>query len=153
MLPCLLSRISTPSNKSFIKRVPSYIAVDIAADIRRSFAQSLRIKKNPNAYYVSEFFTFALPTEIEDLPLTIQEQLYDELLDKDAQQQLECSPPAINWSNEITVSLMSRLYVLWNRSAGDCLLDSAMQATYGIFDRENDLRRALSDTLNQCSHL
>ncbi|KAL9698697.1 hypothetical protein quinque_002138 [Culex quinquefasciatus] len=42
--------------------------------------------------------------------------------------------------------------VLWNRSAGDCLLDSAMQATWGVFDRDNTLRRALADSLHQCDH-
>lgn len=151
MLPSLLSRISETHNSSFVKRVPSYVAPDIASDIRRHFAQNLRVRKNPNAYYVTEFCTFSLPSEIEDLPVAIQEQLYNELLDKDAQQQLESIPAALNWSREISMNLMSRLYVLWNRSAGDCLLDSAMQATYGIFDRENVLRRALSDTLNQCS--
>ena len=43
--------------------------------------------------------------------------------------------------------------VLWNRSAGDCLLDSCFQATWGIFDRDNVLRRALSESLHQCSNL
>jgi len=45
------------------------------------------------------------------------------------------------------------MFVLWNRSAGDCLLDSAMQATWGVFDRDNILRRALADTLHQCGHV
>lgn len=154
MLPSLLARISNGPNQSYVKRVPSYIAPDIASDIRRHFASSLRIKKAPfNCYYVNEFVTFALPAEIEELPNSIQEQLYDELLDRDAQQQLESPPPALNWSLEITTRFGSRLWVLWNRSAGDCLLDSAMQATYGVFDRDNVLRRALSDTLHQCGHM
>lgn len=154
MLPSLLARISNGPNQSYVKRVPSYIAPDIASDIRRHFASSLRIKKAPfNCYYVHEFVTFALPAEIEELPISIQDQLYDELLDRDAQQQLESPPPALNWSLEITTRFNSRLQVLWNRSAGDCLLDSAMQATYGVFDRDNVLRRALSDTLHQCGHL
>uniref|UniRef100_A0A336MV22 ubiquitinyl hydrolase 1 n=1 Tax=Culicoides sonorensis TaxID=179676 RepID=A0A336MV22_CULSO len=154
MLPSLLNRISNGPNQSYVKRVPSYIAPDIASDIRRHFASSLRIKKAPfTCYYVNEFVTFALPAEIEELPNSIQEQLYDELLDRDAQQQLESPPPALNWSLEITTRFGSRLWVLWNRSAGDCLLDSAMQATYGVFDRDNVLRRALSDTLHQCGHM
>lgn len=154
MLPSLLARISNGSNQSFVKRVPSYIAPELAADIRRHFASSLRIKKVPfNCYYVTEFVTFVLPAEIEELPVSIQEQLHDELLDRDAQQQLESPPPALNWSMEITTRLTSRLWVLWNRSAGDCLLDSAMQATYGVFDRDNVLRRALSDTLHQCGRM
>jgi ubiquitin thioesterase ZRANB1 len=91
--------------------------------------------------------------EVEDLPPPVQEQLFEELLDKDAQQQLESEPPVLNWSLEVTVRLGSRLYALWNRSAGDCLLDSAMQATWGVFDRDSTLRRALSDSLQQGGHV
>jgi ubiquitin thioesterase ZRANB1 len=85
------------------------------------------------------------------LPATVQEQLYEELLDRDAQAQLESDPPALNWSLEVTVRLGSRLFALWNRSAGDCLLDSAMQASWGVFDRDNTLRRALAESLHQVS--
>ncbi len=95
-------------------------------------------------------FSFIFPhyvAEIEDLPSIIQEQLFEEILDKDVQQQLEAHPPVINWSLEVTSHLGSRLYALWNRSAGDCLLDSVMQATWGVFDRESTLRRALADAL------
>ncbi|XP_014089827.3 ubiquitin thioesterase trabid [Bactrocera oleae] len=149
MLPMLLAQIS--GSGPGIKRVPSYVAPDLAADIRRHFANTLRMRKTSfNCLYVQEHATFALPAEIEELPIQIQEQLYDELLDRDAQKQLENPPPALNWSLEITARLGSRLLVLWNRSAGDCLLDSAMQATWGVFDRDNTLRRALADTLHQC---
>jgi ubiquitin thioesterase ZRANB1 len=153
MLPRLLAQISS-NGPSGIKCVPSYIAPDIAADIRRHFCATLRIRKSPfNCHYVNEHATFSLPSDIEELPLTVQEQLYEELLDRDAQKQLENPPPALNWSLEITSRLGSRLMVLWNRSAGDCLLDSCMQATLGVFDRDNALRRALSDSLHQCSNL
>lgn len=94
--------------------------------------------------------------KVEDLPSIVQEQMLEELLDKEAQQQLEGGggePPALNWSLEITERLGSRLHALWNRSAGDCLLDSAMQATWGVFDRDNALRRALADTLQQAGQL
>ncbi|XP_059620749.1 ubiquitin thioesterase trabid-like [Phlebotomus argentipes] len=152
MLPMLLAQIS--GSGPGIKRVPSYVAPDLAADIRRHFAAFLRIRKGAfNCHYVNEHATFALPADIEELPLAIQEQLFDELLDRDAQKQLENPPPALNWSLEITARLGSRLMVLWNRSAGDCLLDSAMQATWGVFDRDNVLRRALADSLHQCGHL
>lgn len=43
--------------------------------------------------------------EIEELPGAIQEQLFSELLDRDAQQTLEAEPPLINWSHELTVTL------------------------------------------------
>ncbi|ALC45818.1 trbd [Drosophila busckii] len=152
MLPMLLAQIS--GSGPGIKRVPSYVAPDLAADIRRHFSNTLRIRKSGlPCHYVQKHATFALPTEIEELPIPIQEQLYDELLDRDAQKQLEMPPPALNWSLEITARLSSRLLVLWNRSAGDCLLDSAMQATWGVFDRDNVLRRALADTLHQCGHV
>ncbi|XP_058821550.1 ubiquitin thioesterase trabid [Topomyia yanbarensis] len=149
MLPLLLAQIS--GSGPGIKRVPSYVAPDLASDIRRHFGLSLRMRKAAfNCQYVNEHATFSLPADIEELPLALQEQLYDELLDRDAQKQLEMPPPALNWSLEITDRLGSRLMVLWNRSAGDCLLDSAMQATWGVFDRDNTLRRALADSLHQC---
>ncbi|KAL1380149.1 hypothetical protein pipiens_014415 [Culex pipiens pipiens] len=151
MLPLLLTQIS--GSGPGIKRVPSYVAPDLASDIRRHFAVLLRIRKASfSCQYVNEHATFSLPADIEELPLALQEQLYEELLDRDAQKQLEIPPPALNWSLEITERLGSRLMVLWNRSAGDCLLDSAMQATWGVFDRDNTLRRALADSLHQCDH-
>lgn len=151
MLPLLLTQIS--GSGPGIKRVPSYVAPDLASDIRRHFAVSLRIRKASfSCQYVNEHATFSLPADIEELPLALQEQLYEELLDRDAQKQLEIPPPALNWSLEITERLGSRLMVLWNRSAGDCLLDSAMQGTWGVFDRDNVLRRALADSLHQCDH-
>ena len=45
----------------------------------------------------------------------LQELLYNELLDKDVQQELE-QDLIINWSQELTCSLGSRLNALWNRS-------------------------------------
>ena len=98
-------------------------------------------------------FFFLSNTEIEDLPPAIQEQLYSELMDRDAQKELEEEAAIINWSEEVRVRLGSRLHALWNRSAGDCLLDSVLQATWGVFDRENTLRRAMADTLHEAGHL
>ncbi|KAJ8938817.1 hypothetical protein NQ314_011307 [Rhamnusium bicolor] len=91
--------------------------------------------------------------QVDELPAPVQDQLFAELLDKDAQEQLESDPAVINWSLDITVRLGSRLYALWNRSAGDCLLDSVMQATWGVFDRDNMLRRALAESLGQGGHM
>ena len=54
----------------------------------------------------------------------------------------------INWSDELVQELSSRLYPLWNRTAGDCLLDSILQATWGVMDRENSLRKAMSESLS-----
>ncbi|GJQ75890.1 putative zinc ion binding protein [Trypoxylus dichotomus] len=152
MLAMLLSQIE--GSGSGVKRVPSYVAPDLAADIRRHFAATIRQRKGQFACnFVTELPTFALPADIELLPTAIQEQLFTELLDKDAQEQLESDPAVINWSLELTVRLGSRLYALWNRSAGDCLLDSVMQATWGVFDRDNALRRALAESLSQGGHM
>ena len=57
----------------------------------------------------------------------------------------------INWSDELVEELHSKLYPLWNRTAGDCLLDSALQATWGVSDRDSVLRKALADSLSDCS--
>lgn len=54
---------------------------------------------------------------------------------------------------ELTDSLNSRLYALWNRSAGDCLLDSVFQTTWGIFDHDGGLRRVLYESLSESSNL
>lgn len=152
LLAVLLSQIE--GSGSGVKRVPSYVAPDLAADIRRHFLSTLRQRKgNFPCNFVTEFPTFALPAEVDELPGPIQEQLFNELLDKDAQEQLESEPAVINWSLELTVRLGSRLYALWNRSSGDCLLDSVMQATWGVFDRDNALRRALAESLSQGGHV
>jgi len=152
MLARLLSQSS--SSTSGIKCVPSYVAPDLASAIRRHVSQSLRQRKgHVPCYYISELATYTLPPEIEDLPPATQEQLYSELLDRDAQRELEEEAAIINWSEEVRVHLGSRLHALWNRSAGDCLLDSVLQATWGVFDRENTLRRAMADSLHEAGHL
>lgn len=61
--------------------------------------------------------------------------------------ELEIEESIINWSLELCDTYGSRLFALWNRSAGDCLLDSVFQATWGVFDKDNTLRLALSDSL------
>lgn len=137
-----------------VKYVPSYVAPDLASAIRRHVSQALRQRKGPfPCFYLAEWATYSLPPEIEDLPPATQEQLYSELLDRDAQKELESEADIINWSEEVTVRLGSRLHALWNRSAGDCLLDSVLQATWGVFDRDNALRRAMSDSLHEAGHL
>ncbi|XP_016416538.1 ubiquitin thioesterase ZRANB1-like [Sinocyclocheilus rhinocerous] len=89
---------------------------------------------------------------IEDLPPAVQEKLFDEILDRDVQKELEEESAVINWSLELGTRLDSRLYALWNRTAGDCLLDSVLQATWGIYDKDSVLRKALHDCLHDCSH-
>jgi len=152
MLATLLSQLETASSP-LVKRVPSYVASDLAASIRRQIALSCRQRKGGVPIcYLSDCATYTLPPEIEDLPRTVQDQMYSELLDKEAQQELE-QETVINWSQEVTGVLHSKLSALWNRSAGDCLLDAALQASWGVFDRDNTLRRAISDSLVEAGHV
>jgi len=152
MLATLLSQLETASSP-VVKRVPSYIASDLAASIRRQIALSCRQRKGAVPIcYLSDCATYTLPPEIEDLPRTVQDQMYSELLDKEAQQELE-QETVINWSQEVSGALHSKLSALWNRSAGDCLLDAALQASWGVFDRDNTLRRAISDSLVEAGHV
>ena len=168
-LDLLISESSRPVRA---KRVPSDVNRYLAAEIRRQFSNALKQRKGEfGCYFITEFLTFALPAEIEDLSPQIQERLFDEYLDRDVQKgllsnrlirfhqisliltELEDESPIINWSLELTERLGSRLYALWNRSTGDCLLDSVLQATYGIFDRDNRMRKALGDSLSEGSSL
>ncbi|KAJ8250301.1 hypothetical protein COCON_G00222230 [Conger conger] len=103
-------------------------------------------------YFLTDLVTFTLPADIEDLPPAVQEKLFDEVLDRDVQKELEEESPIINWSLELCTRLDSRLYALWNRTAGDCLLDSVLQATWGIYDKDSVLRKTLHDSLHDCSH-
>lgn len=83
-----------------------------------------------------------------DLDQQIQHQLFLEILDRDVKKVLE-DDFLINWSSELMNQYGSCLYPLWNRAAGDCLLDSVLQATWGVFDRENVLRRRLYEALSE----
>lgn len=60
LLAVLLSQIE--GSGSGIKRVPSYVAPDLAADIRRHFTSTLRTRKGGFACsFVTELPIFALP--------------------------------------------------------------------------------------------
>ena len=130
----------------FYKLFSSFYLFPTKSSFDKTIFFSLELKFNFSFFILSN-------TEIEDLPPAIQEQLYSELMDRDAQKELEEEAAIINWSEEVRVRLGSRLHALWNRSAGDCLLDSVLQATWGVFDRENTLRRAMADTLHEAGHL
>ena len=130
LLATLLSQMDSFA-APVVKRVPSYVAPDLAAAIRRQVALGVRQRKGPvPCFYLSDCATYTLPPEVEDLPRATQEQLLDELLDRDAQTELD-TELVINWSVEVTAGLGSRLSALWNRSAGDCLLDAVLQVTFG----------------------
>jgi ubiquitin thioesterase ZRANB1 len=85
MLATLLSQMES-FTAPVVKRVPSYVAPDLAAAIRRQVALALRQRKGPlPCFYLSDCATYSLPPELEDLPRATQQQLLDELLDRDAQ--------------------------------------------------------------------
>ncbi|XP_041370674.1 ubiquitin thioesterase ZRANB1-like [Gigantopelta aegis] len=148
MLAVLLT--ATDVAAKAVKRLPSHSSPDLAMDIRREILSSLRQRKGDfPCFFLADCVTFALPTDIEDLPRHVHGQLFDELLDREVQNELEVEENIVNWSLEICDRLGSRLYPLWNRTAGDCLLDSVLQATWGIFDIDNGLRRAMADSLSE----
>ncbi|CAL8379994.1 ubiquitin thioesterase ZRANB1 [Gadus morhua] len=149
MLAVLLTEVSQHAAKC----IPPMVCPELTEQIRREIASSLHQRKGDFAcYFLSELVTFTLPADIEDLPPAVQEKLFDEVLDRDVQKELEEESPVINWSLELSTRLDSRLYALWNRSAGDCLLDSVLQATWGIYDKDSVLRKTLHDCLHDCSH-
>ncbi|KAF6019842.1 trbd [Bugula neritina] len=130
------------------KRLPPHTCPDLANEILRTVACSLRQRKGDfPCFFFTEVVTFALPGDIEDLLPTVEKQLLNDIMDHDVQRELELEESTINWSIELCERFGSRLYALWNRSAGDCLLDSVLQATWGVFDKDNTLRLALSDSL------
>ncbi|XP_026707117.1 ubiquitin thioesterase ZRANB1 [Athene noctua] len=149
MLAILLTEVSQQAAKC----IPAMVCPEVTEQIRREIAASLHQRKGDFAcYFLTDLVTFTLPADIEDLPPTVQEKLFDEVLDRDVQKELEEESPIINWSLELGTRLDSRLYALWNRTAGDCLLDSVLQATWGIYDKDSVLRKALHDSLHDCSH-
>uniref|UniRef100_A0A8C9V135 ubiquitinyl hydrolase 1 n=2 Tax=Scleropages formosus TaxID=113540 RepID=A0A8C9V135_SCLFO len=149
MLAILLTEVSQQAAKC----IPAMVCPELTEQIRREVAASLHQRKGDFAcYFLTDLVTFTLPADIEDLPPSVQEKLFDEVLDRDVQKELEEESPIINWSLELGTRLDSRLYALWNRTAGDCLLDSVLQATWGIYDKDSVLRKTLHDSLHDCSH-
>ncbi|XP_036378468.1 ubiquitin thioesterase Zranb1 [Megalops cyprinoides] len=149
MLAVLLTEVSQQASKC----IPAMVCPELTEQIRREIAASLHQRKGDFAcYFLTDLVTFTLPADIEDLPPSVQEKLFDEVLDRDVQKELEEESPIINWSLELGTRLDSRLYALWNRTAGDCLLDSVLQATWGIYDKDSVLRKTLHDSLHDCSH-
>ncbi|XP_051968803.1 ubiquitin thioesterase ZRANB1 [Xyrauchen texanus] len=149
MLAILLTEVSQRA----VKCIPAMVCPDLTEQIRREISASLHQRKGDfNCYFLTDLVTFTLPADIEDLPPAVQEKLFDEVLDRDVQKVLEEESAVINWSLELGTRLDSRLYALWNRTAGDCLLDSVLQATWGIYDKDSVLRKTLHDSLHDCSH-
>ncbi|RDD41971.1 Ubiquitin thioesterase zranb1-B [Trichoplax sp. H2] len=145
----LLDILLTPvADRRAHKCLPSDAEPELAQDIREIVSMSIRQRKGEwPCYFVTNIVTFALPAGIHGLSPDVQEQLFNEIIDRDVQNELEVNSTVINWSYEITEDLDSKLYTLWNRTAGDCLLDSVMQVTWGVMDENAVLRRALRESL------
>lgn len=144
----LLSLLLTPATSEARKRLPSHSNPDLAASIREQAALCLRQHKGDwPCYFSTQLTTFTLPSDVRKFCSAVQKKLLDEIVDRDVQKELEVEPPIINWSGELLEELGSQLYPLWNRTAGDCLLDSVLQATWGVVDRDSTLRSALADSL------
>ena len=109
-------------------------------------------------------------SEIRDFSHRTQQNIFDDILDQQVQQgkelfhlnyemnlnlnfslELEIDNRIINWNSEVTNRFHSRLYALWNRKNGDCLLDSVLQVCLGVWDTENTLRRAMAECLQNGS--
>ncbi|XP_036450134.1 ubiquitin thioesterase zranb1-B [Colossoma macropomum] len=149
----MLSVLLTEVSQQAAKCIPAMVCPELTEQIRREVAAALHRRKGEfPCYFLTDITTFTLPADIEDLPPNVQEKLFDEVLDRDVQKELEEESPIINWSLELGTRLDSRLYALWNRTAGDCLLDSVLQATWGIYDKDSVLRKSLHDSLHDCSH-
>ncbi|CAH8849681.1 unnamed protein product [Trichobilharzia szidati] len=153
-LQLLFNRTPGGMNKTQVSRskwMPCQASPHIAGELRDLLAKTVKHRKGdfPCAYF-SEWGTFALPHSITKFPAPVKQLLLSELCDMQAQSELEDDAKAINWWFIPGQKQSNRLFALWNRTAGDCLLDSVLQACWGVFDRENCLRRALAESLQNC---
>ncbi|XP_010214373.1 PREDICTED: ubiquitin thioesterase ZRANB1 [Tinamus guttatus] len=98
MLAILLTEVSQHAAKC----IPAMVCPEVTEQIRREIAASLHQRKGDFAcYFLTDLVTFTLPADIEDLPPTVQEKLFDEVLDRDVQKELEEESPTINWSLQV----------------------------------------------------
>ncbi|NWT73161.1 ZRAN1 thioesterase, partial [Prunella himalayana] len=82
MLAILLTEVSQHAAKC----IPAMVCPEVTEQIRREIAASLHQRKGDFAcYFLTDLVTFTLPADIEDLPPTVQEKLFDEVLDRDVQ--------------------------------------------------------------------
>jgi ubiquitin thioesterase ZRANB1 len=146
----VLSAMLTPALTDAHKRLPNHANEELAGTVRKYMASCLRQRKGDwPCYFLTESTVFSLPSEVRSLSKAAQQALLDDIVDKGVQEVLEEDSPVMNWSHDVIRNYGSRLYPLWNRTSGDCLLDSVLQATWGVFDREGALRSALYDCLSE----
>lgn len=134
-----------------LKQTPCQASPHVARELRHFLADHMHQRKGHfPCVYLAEWGTFALPAAVGTLPQAVGQLLLSKLCDRQVQQELEDRSRAINWWVVTGQKQSGRLFALWNRTAGDCLLDSVLQACWGIFDRDNSLRQALSESLSAC---
>ncbi|KAL3317608.1 hypothetical protein Ciccas_003733 [Cichlidogyrus casuarinus] len=146
-----ISWLATAHRPLRTKRTPCLASPIHAREIRRKLLSILHQHKSDfSCTYLNDFHTFALPSELHFLPSNVRALLLHDLSDQQVQQELEEEAKAINWWAVQGHKESSRLYAVWNRSSGDCLLDSVLQACWGVFDRDNHLRQALAESMRSC---
>lgn len=144
----ILCQLLTPATSDARKRLPSQSNGDLAASIRHEVVGLLKVHKGDwPCVFMSQMNTFFIPQDVDRFTPGTQRKLFEDIVDKEVDRNLR-ENEVINWSEELVQELSSRLYPLWNRTAGDCLLDSLLQATWGVMDRDNSLRKAMADSLN-----
>ncbi|XP_075238829.1 ubiquitin thioesterase zranb1-B-like [Convolutriloba macropyga] len=149
IIEMLMSHEKPTTLNSPIRYPACAVSSDLTNQIMRTISNSMRMKGGSFkcAVFQDNVQTFGLPAEIHRLPRIIQKMLMGEILDQSVKRELEVENCVINWSREVAVKLKSKLRPLWNRTAGDCLLDAVLQATWGVFDSQNLLRKSLAETL------
>jgi hypothetical protein len=77
-------------------------------------------------------------SEIEDLPPDTQEKLYSELLDRDAQHELEEDAAIINWSEEVRYSFnfLASFYCIYLQSCNNFLYEIPILFPFSAFEKE-----------------
>nr|CDS26557.1 hypothetical protein HmN_000145300 [Hymenolepis microstoma] len=116
--------------------------------IQTAVATSLREVKGAFACnYLHNNGNFFIPPEVRSLPKPVQAKLFSAVCDIPVQKELE--KRAINWWLN-NFEHTSRIVALPNRANGDCLLDSLMQASFGVVDNDSLLRKTLASSFLSC---
>ncbi|KAM7532804.1 hypothetical protein Aperf_G00000128991 [Anoplocephala perfoliata] len=148
-----ISPAITPQSRPRVKRSLCQANPSTSKEIRAGV--EMHIRKRNGAFpchYIVETGNFFIPAEVRLLPKPTQSELLQDICDMEAQRELEVRSAAINWwiKDGKPMWPTSRLIALWNRTNGDCLLDSLMQACWGVLDQEGILRRTLADSMYAC---
>ncbi|VDN97287.1 unnamed protein product, partial [Rodentolepis nana] len=143
------SSITTPSTGSLLTwQMHSVLSRDIQIAIRGSLKEG---NSTFSCRSIPPSRNFFIPAEVRSFLKPIQAKLLSGICDISAQKELEVTSKAINWWLNDTMPT-SRLIALDNRANGDCLLDSLMQASFGVADSESVLRQTLAHSFKSCKN-